>query len=303
MNQKNPCKRFLWKWALALFLVCTAVFSIQAVQAASGKTIKTVTMKIGSKKANGTTVSMKEGKTAKIKISTSPKLAEKTVTYKSSKPSVVSVNKNGKLKAKKEGTSTISVTVRAEGCKSKKVTCKVKVTKDTASGSATQDSGTKKALVAYFSATNTTKGVAEVIADVTGAELYEITPSDPYTAADLDYNNDSCRANQEQQSASARPSIEGSVEKFGDYEVIYLGFPIWWGEEPRIIDTFLESYDCSRKIIVPFCTSGGSGISTAVSHIKDIASGSPEVKEGRRFSGDVSKATIEEWIAGLSLGN
>ena len=81
------------------------------------------------------------------------------------------------------------------------------------------------------------------------------------------------------------------------------GHAIWWGEEPRIIDTFLESYEFSGKTIIPFCTSGGSGISTAVSHIKDIASGSPEVKEGHRFSGDVSKATIEEWIEGLSLGN
>ncbi len=232
MNKRNyPYKKSILGWMIAFILVCAAVFSIQAVQAASGKTIKTVTVKIGSKKANGTTVSMKKGKTANIKVSTSPKLTKKTVTYQSSKPSVVSVNKSGKLKAKKEGTSTISVTVKADGYKSKKVTFKLKVTKPATSNSVTDNGDsdttantTKKTLVAYFSATNTTKGVAEMIAEVTGAELYEIKPSVPYTSADLDYNKDSCRANQEQQNASTRPDIEGSIEKFSDYEIIYLGF-------------------------------------------------------------------------------
>ncbi len=133
MNLKWNLK---WNLLLAVLLVATAVFSFQAVQAASGKTIKAVTVKVGGKKANKKTISLKKGKTATIKVSTSPKLSKKTIRYQSSKPSVVSVSKNGRLKAKKAGTSTIRVTVQADGYKTKKVTFQVKVTN---SGSASAE--------------------------------------------------------------------------------------------------------------------------------------------------------------------
>ena len=156
-----------------------------------------------------------------------------------------------------------------------------------------------KILVAYFSATGNTKGVAETLRTALDADLYEIVPEDPYTAADLDYNSD-CRANREQNDDSARPAISGSVSNMDDYTVVFAGYPIWWGREPKIIDTFLESYDFSGKTVVPFCTSGGSGISGSLSGVRAGAAGA-NVLEGKRFSGGVSVSDAEDWVNGLNL--
>ena len=149
-------------------------------------------------------------------------------------------------------------------------------------------------LVAYFSATGTTKGVAERIAAVTGGDLYEILAADPYTADDLNYND----RRSEQNDKNARPEI-GSVDlSLEAYTTIYLGFPIWWGEEPRILDTYVEKYSFEGITVIPFCTSGGSGIGRSGPNMEALA-GTGTWLEGKRFSGNVSEADLQSWIDGL----
>ena len=157
-----------------------------------------------------------------------------------------------------------------------------------------------KVLVAYFSATNNTEGVAQHIASILDAELYEITPAVPYTSADLDYGDDSSRTTIEMNDPDARPEIAGSVENMEDYNVIFLGYPIWWGDAPRIINTFLESYDFSGKTIVPFCTSNSSGIGSSDRDLHSMANDADWLS-GQRFSSGTSEATVENWINGLGL--
>ncbi len=141
---------------------------------------------------------------------------------------------------------------------------------------------TSRILVVYFSCTNTTKGRAEALQAKLGADIYRITPAVPYTNADLNYNTD-CRANREQNDSSARPAISGGVEDMSQYDVIYIGYPIWWGQAPKIIYTFLESYDFAGKTLIPFCTSGGSGMGTSGNNLHSSA---PNAiwKSGRRVS-------------------
>lgn len=126
-------------------------------------------------------------------------------------------------------------------------------------------------LVAYFSCTNTTKGRAEALQARLNADIYRIQPQEPYTSADLNYNNDNCRANREQRDSSARPAIDGRVENIEKYDIVYIGYPIWWGQAPKIIYTFLESYDFSGVIVIPFCTSGGSGMGTSGTNLHGSA--------------------------------
>ena len=149
-------------------------------------------------------------------------------------------------------------------------------------------------LVIYFSATGTTKTFADKIAETAGAEIYEIVPKVPYTSADLNYNSD-CRANSEQQDDTARPEFEPITVNIADYDTIFIGYPIWWGTMPKIINTFLEAYDLSGKTVFPFCTSGGSGISTSVSAIRKLCPGA-DVKDGMRGTSSTSAGQIEEWL-------
>lgn len=155
-------------------------------------------------------------------------------------------------------------------------------------------------LVAYFSATNTTKGVAEHIANGLGADLYQIVPEEPYTDADLDYNDNNSRSTKEMNDPDARPAISGSVENMEQYDVVFIGYPIWWGEAPRIVSTFAESYDFSGKTIVPFCTSGGSGIGSSATNLEQLANGA-EWLDGQRLDGNDSQETVMEWVNGLGL--
>lgn len=157
---------------------------------------------------------------------------------------------------------------------------------------------TGKTLVAYFSCTNNTKGVAEKLAQAAGADLYEIVPEVPYTSADLNYNSD-CRANREQNDDSARPAIAGGVEDWDSYDVVFLGYPIWWGKAPKIIHTLLESYDWTGKTIVPFCTSGSSPYSDSA--IKSLVGSEATWVTGRRFANSVSQSDIDAWVDGLGL--
>lgn len=156
-----------------------------------------------------------------------------------------------------------------------------------------------KILVAYFSCTNNTKGIAEKVVNVTGGELYEIVPVQPYTQEDLAYGNSSCRANNEQNDPDARPAISGSVQDWAKYDVVYLGYPIWWGKAPKIIYTFLESYEFAGKTIIPFCTSGSSPISGSLSEIKALASDATWLG-GRRFAANASQTDIKAWTDSLT---
>ena len=155
-------------------------------------------------------------------------------------------------------------------------------------------------LVAYFSATGNTEGVAELLQTALDADLYEIVPEVAYTSEDLNYSSDDCRANREQNDPDARPAIDGSVENMDSYDVIFLGYPIWWGEAPKIISTFLESYDFTGKTIVPFCTSGSSGIGSSAEHLAGLA-GSSTWLEGARFAPGASQEEVAAWVDGLEL--
>ena len=126
-----------------------------------------------------------------------------------------------------------------------------------------------KTLVAYFSASGTTAHTAKEIAQAVDADLYEIRPAQPYTTADLDWNDKRSRSTVEMNDPACRPEIAGAVENMEQYDTIFVGFPIWWYVEPRIVDTFLESYDFSSKTVIPFATSGGSGISRAEKSLRE----------------------------------
>ncbi len=159
-----------------------------------------------------------------------------------------------------------------------------------------QSSAKNDTLVAYFSCTGNTKTIASYLKTETGGDTFEIIPAVPYTADDLNYNNSSCRANKEQNDPNARPEIDRLPESIEHYDVIYIGFPIWWGEEPRIIDTFLESFDFSEKIIIPFCTSGSSGITSSIRNIRTKCPDST-VLDGRRFSSSASQSQIADFVS------
>lgn len=153
-------------------------------------------------------------------------------------------------------------------------------------------------LVVYFSATGTTKKAARKVKKATKGRLYRIKAAQPYTREDLDYyTKDNCRAQKEQNDDNARPEIAGSIKNMSEYETIYIGYPIWWGKEPKIIRTFLESYDLKGKKIIPFCTSGGSGISGSMSEIRESAKGA-NVIEGKDLT-EVSLKSVKKWTKSI----
>lgn len=155
-----------------------------------------------------------------------------------------------------------------------------------------------KTLVVYFSATGTTEPLAEYAAEILNADLYEIVPEEPYTAEDLAYYTNG-RADQEQNNPSVRPGISGSVENMEDYDTIVLGYPIWHGQAPRIISTFLESYDFSGKTILPFCTSHSSGIGSSAENLHELCSDSTVWLDGARFGAETTKETMESWLENI----
>lgn len=145
-----------------------------------------------------------------------------------------------------------------------------------------------KKLVACFSASGTTMKVARRLAEIAGADLYEIEPEVPYTSADLNWMDKNARSTIEMRDKSSRPAIKDTDAKAGDYDVIYLGFPIWWYIAPTIANTFLEKYDFSGKTIVLFATSGGSGFGAAVDNLKPSVSLNTVILEGKVFRGRAS---------------
>ena len=150
-------------------------------------------------------------------------------------------------------------------------------------------------LVAYFSATGNTRAVAERLASAIGAELFEITPEQIYTADDLDYRNKESRASVEMANRESRPTVATNVKDMAQYKTVFLGFPIWWGREPSIVDTFIESYDFTDKTIVPFATSGSTP--TTIEAAADIRTLAPNanVLDGARFPVDVSSSDLKKW--------
>lgn len=156
----------------------------------------------------------------------------------------------------------------------------------------------KDVLVIYFSATGTTKGVAEMIADITDGDLYEIKALEKYTDEDLNWNDSNSRSTKEQDDPSARPAIGSDTISLDGYTTIYIGYPIWWCEEPRIMDTFVEGYDFTGITMIPFCTSASSGIGRSGTNLEENA-GSGNWLEGARFGADVTSEELESWISGL----
>ena len=148
-------------------------------------------------------------------------------------------------------------------------------------------------VVLYFSATGTTKKIAERIAQASNSDIFEILPKEEYTQEDLNYNED-CRANREQNDSQARPEIKNKLDIL-KYDKIYLGYPIWWGTTPKIILTLLDTYDFTDKTIIPFCTSGSTGISGSVNDLKKYH---PQlnIKDGKRFSIHDSDEVINDFI-------
>ncbi|MCC8101126.1 MAG: aldo/keto reductase [Clostridiales bacterium] len=161
-------------------------------------------------------------------------------------------------------------------------------------------SSSNQILVVWFSCTGTTEQIAQWITGKTGADSYEIVPEDPYTEEDLAYYTGG-RADREQEDTSVRPAISGSVENIGQYDVIFLGYPIWHGQAPRIISTFLESYDFADVTIIPFCTSHSSGIGSSAENLHDLCSNAVTWMDGQRFSQDTEESEVAAWINSLEL--
>ena len=157
-----------------------------------------------------------------------------------------------------------------------------------------------KKLIAYFSASGTTKKVAEMISEAAGADLYEIKPKELYTKADLDWMNKKSRSSVEMSDKKLRPELDDSNAHIENYDEIVLGFPIWWYTAPSVIRTFLESYDFSGKTIVPFATSGGSGLGKTERTLQDAVP-SAEVRGGRMLNGKQKKKDLISWIKGLGI--
>lgn len=156
-----------------------------------------------------------------------------------------------------------------------------------------------KILVAYFSASGVTKNAAEKLAKAANADLFEIKPVRPYTDADLDWTDKKSRSTIEMNDLSSRPEIAKKCENMGSYDVVFVGFPIWWYVEPRIIDTFLDSYDFSGKTVIPFATSGGSGLGKTAENFKKLLE-NVIVKDGKMLT-RASKNDVSGWVKSLGL--
>ena len=152
-----------------------------------------------------------------------------------------------------------------------------------------------KVLVAYFSATGNTRAVAERLANAIGADLFEIKPESIYTADDLDWRNKNSRASVEMANKDSRPAIADTVSDMSQYKIVFLGFPIWWGREPSIVDTFLTSYDLNGKTIIPFATSGSTPTTAdAAENMRPLAPNA-SIPNGMRFPVDVSADELKTW--------
>ena len=155
----------------------------------------------------------------------------------------------------------------------------------------------KKILVAYFSAGGVTRAAAEALAAAAKADLFEIKPETPYTAADLDWTNKQSRSTLEMQDVNCRPALAANELNMAEYDAAFIGFPIWWGREPSIIDSFIEAHDFAGKCVIPFCTSGGGGFANRVQMEKLL----PGVLMHREIGKNTTEAELKAWLNELSL--
>ena len=183
-----------------------------------------------------------------------------------------------------------------DGANEIKTTNEVKETKET-NNVQINEKDDKKVAVVYFSATGTTKEVAELIKDETNADIFEIIPKQKYTSEDLNYGDKNTRATKEQNDENARPEIENSID-LSNYDVVFLGYPIWWGNAPKIILSFLDNTNLDGKTVIPFCTSGSSGISTSESTLKTYKNNIKWI-EGKRFSSSTTRDEASNWVRSL----
>ena len=154
--------------------------------------------------------------------------------------------------------------------------------------------------MAYFSASGTTAKVAETLAEAIGADIYEIEPAAPYSKADLDWTNQKSRSSIEMSDPASRPAIAGKRDNMDDYDTVFVGFPIWWYVAPHIINTFLESYDLTGKTIIPFATSGGSGMGKTNEKLAPSCPGA-KLLHGKVFNSYSSKADLSAWVETLNI--
>ncbi len=172
------------------------------------------------------------------------------------------------------------------------------ITEQTESGAGSSEQ--QKILVVYFSATGTTEKISQTISSALKADIYEIIPEQPYTDADLAYNTD-CRASREQNDSAARPAISGKITNFEEYGTIILGYPIWHGQAPRIINTFLESYNFSNKTIIPFCTSHSSGLGSSDTNLHGLCSEKTNWINGKAFYANTAESEIQQWLKDINI--
>ena len=158
-----------------------------------------------------------------------------------------------------------------------------------------------KILIAYFSASGVTARTAKEMAKAAGADLYEICPAEPYTAADLNWMDQKSRSTLEMNDPACRPAIAAPAADLDQYDTVFLGFPIWWYQAPRIIQTFLESADFSGKTVIPFATSGGSGMGKTVELLRSSCAPDTRWNEGKRLSSHASAQEVSAWMKSLSL--
>lgn len=158
-----------------------------------------------------------------------------------------------------------------------------------------------RTLAAYFSASGQTKHLAKTLAEVTEGDLFEIKPEQKYTSADLNWNNKGSRSSVEMNDKTSRPEIANTVENMDSYNTVFVGFPIWWYEAPRIIQTFLESYDFTGKTVIPFATSGGSGLGKTEGILKESCSKETDWKPGNRLNSGESAVAVRKWVDSLNI--
>lgn len=269
--KKSRIRKYL-AWLLVFAFICSSLFITTGnAKAASRKNIKSVTVRIDGKKVTKKTVTLRKRKKATLKVSVSPRKAKKRVTYTSGKKSVATVSKEGKVTAKKAGTAKIKITVSGKGYQKKATWVKIRVvnfentTPDTPETNTPSQNtpipdtsspdvklpvtGNGKSLVVYFSRTGNTKAAAEDIQSLTGSDIVELKTVVPYPSS-----YDDCLAQaQEERANNARPELSTIISNMSEYDMVYVGYPIWCYTAPMAIFTFMESYDFMGKTVIPFC--------------------------------------------------
>lgn len=164
------------------------------------------------------------------------------------------------------------------------------------------ESTTGKTLVVYYSATGSTENIAKVIADATGADLFELKPVEPYSSEDLDWTNDDSRVTREHENEAERvvELVSVTVDNWGDYDTVFIGYPIWWGIAAWPVNEFIETNDFTGKIVIPFCTSASSGFGESGELLEEMA-GTGDWQEGQRFRSETSEEDVRAWVEGLGL--